>query len=114
MKKKLMTAAVAAALAVPTLAFAAVDVYGLLDIGIQNVKPGSGYAGAKTFINDAQGSGGTRLGFRGTDDIGGGLKGVFVYELGARPDTGALDNASTSTPTPTQQSSCFNARFTAG
>jgi len=101
MKKKLMTAAVAAALAVPTLASAAVDVYGLLDIGIQNVKPGTGYAGAKSFINDAQGSGGTRLGFRGTDDIGGGLKGVFVYELGARPDTGALDNASTSTPTTT-------------
>jgi len=93
MKKKLMTSAVAAALAVPTLAFAAVDVYGLLDIGIQNVKPGTGYAGAKNFINDAQGSGGTRLGFRGTDDIGRGLKGVFVYELGTRPDTGALDNA---------------------
>jgi len=89
MKKKLMTAAVAAALAVPTLAYAAAEVYGLVDIGIQNVKPGTGYTGTKNFINNAQGSGGSRLGFRGTDDIGGGLKGVFVYEIDIIPDTGA-------------------------
>jgi len=39
---------------------------------------------------NSQGSGTSRVGFRGTEDLGGGLKANFVLEMGIRVDDGAI------------------------
>lgn len=85
MNKKLIVAAVSAAFAVPA-AFAEVEVYGrvLAQIGqIDNDSTdGSG------FVMD---NGPTHFGFRGSDDLGNGMKGVFQLEPAVSTDTGAVN-----------------------
>ncbi|MGB4115212.1 MAG: porin [Polaromonas sp.] len=41
-----------------------------------------------------QGSGTSRVGFRGTEDLGGGMKANFLMEMGIRVDDGAITNGS--------------------
>lgn len=85
MKKHLIAAAVAAAVAVP--AMAQVTVYGGLDTGIANFD--SGAAGVSSFtrsVNNVYYT--SRLGFRGTEDLGGGLKAMFQLERTLGPSEG--------------------------
>ena len=97
MKKHLIAAAVAGALAVP--AMAQVTVYGLMDISYQSgeYKDGIGGGAAETDKGSTYGvSGalsGSRLGFKGTEDLGGGMKAGFVYELGLDASTGDVGSA---------------------
>lgn len=102
MNKKLITAVAVATLGASPAVFAAADLYGMLDIGVQIVDPGSSYVGSKTFVNDTQGSGGSLLGWRTSEDLGGGLKALATLELGMFTDTGNLDNQTTALPTATQ------------
>ncbi|WP_101102836.1 porin [Macromonas bipunctata] len=83
MKKTLIALA---AVAATTGAFAqsSVAIYGIVDAGISNAIGGA--TDAQTGINEAAAS---RLGFRGTEDLGGGLKAVFRLEHRFKPDTGA-------------------------
>ena len=90
-KKLVLAAAVAGVLAAPT-AFAQSTFYGHLDVGVQRVDPGEGYNGSDLFLNDQQGSGGSFVGWRATDDLGGGMKGLAVVEVGFFTDTGNFDN----------------------
>ena len=74
MKKHLIAAAVAAAVAVP--AVAQVTVYGLFDAAYTDIKTTTA-AAVTTKTNDYVDSGrmsGSRLCFRGAEDLGGGLK----------------------------------------
>ena len=74
------------------LAQSNVEIYGSVDAGLRN----------KTNVNQAgdsvvtMGSNGTfrsnRLGFKGTEDLGGGLKANFLLESGFNTATGALNN----------------------
>jgi predicted porin len=82
MKKHLIAAAVAGALAVP--AMAQVTVYGVMELGVANsdaatttTKMGSGA------INTS------RLGFKGEEDLGGGMKAIFGLEMRLDPTNGA-------------------------
>jgi predicted porin len=82
MKKHLIAAAVAGALAVP--AMAQVTVYGVMELGVANsdaatttTKMGSGA------INTS------RLGFKGEEDLGGGMKAIFGLEMRLDPTDGA-------------------------
>lgn len=85
MKKHIIAAAVAAAVAVPAMA-QNVSLYGILDAGYSDVSrevtQSSGALGAKegakglSFSNFAT----QRFGFRGTEDLGGGMKANFVVE----------------------------------
>lgn len=66
-----------------------VQVYGIVDLGVEHL---SGVANGaaeesqtRVTINNQQAS---RLGFRGTEDLGGGLKALFNLEAGFAPDTG--------------------------
>jgi len=89
MKKSLIALAALSAIAGVAQAQSSVEVYGLIDQGYNKVES-SGTTTTKTTtvgasVNSANGSGnlnGSRIGFRGTEDLGGGLKAGFVVEYG--------------------------------
>lgn len=87
MNKKFFVFTVLAASAAVASAQSNVAVYGVVDAGL--VRESGGAAGAITKV----GSGvlnGSRLGFKGREDLGGGLAAVFVLESGFLVDTGAM------------------------
>ncbi len=94
MKRSVLALAVLGALSAHALAQSNVTVYGSIDAGLRN----------QTNVNPAgdsrltMGSNGTfrsnRLGFKGSEDLGGGLKANFVLESGFNTATGALNNTS--------------------
>jgi general bacterial porin, GBP family len=86
MKKHLIAAAVAAAVAVPAMA-QDVQVYGILDQGYRDTDINVKLSGVKTKADSTSTVVGgayttQRLGFRGTEDLGNGLKAFFNYEVG--------------------------------
>jgi general bacterial porin, GBP family len=90
MNKKLMTAAVASALALPAgLALADVTVYGTIDTGFRN--QGKVVNGAATaterYITDGSRTT-NRWGLKGSEDLGGGLMANFTLEGQYASDTG--------------------------
>ena len=89
MKKTLLAlAAIAASSAV--FAQSSVTLYGVVDASVESVK------GDKTVTRVTSGNlAGSRLGFKGTEDIGGGLKANFVLESQLNVDTGANNGAAT-------------------
>lgn len=96
MNKKLLAVAVAGALAAPAVAFAqasSVQIYGRANLGIDQWEAKGATAGsaadfkARTRVYDS----GSRLGFRGTEDLGGGLKALFVIESGVNIDNGSAN-----------------------
>jgi predicted porin len=88
MKKTLLAAAVLAACAGTVSAQTNVTIYGLVDIGVAREDNGAP-AGAAWRLDSGIQSG-SRLGFRGTENLGGGLSAIFVLENGFNTDTGAL------------------------
>lgn len=84
MKKSLIAVALLAA----SSAFAQsnVTVYGLVDASIAHEKNGGTASAARL---DSGNQSGSRLGFKGTEDLGGGLKANFVLEAGYNVDDGA-------------------------
>lgn len=74
-------------LSAPVLAQSNVTVYGILDAGITAARPGSG-AGTVKQVDSGIGYG-SRLGFKGSEDLGGGLSANFLMEAGIAVDTGA-------------------------
>lgn len=65
----------------------AVTIYGVMDLGV--VVERGGPAGNVTKLTSGV-AGGSRLGFRGTEDLGGGLSAFFTLESGLLADSGAL------------------------
>ena len=61
-----------------------VEIFGVIDMGVAHL---SGSGSSKTGISSG-GANISRLGFRGTEDLGGGLKAGFWLEAGLDPDTG--------------------------
>ncbi|MBV2204918.1 MAG: porin [Pseudomonas sp.] len=88
MQKKLIALAIAGLVSAPAFAQSNVTIYGLVDMGVayrsDNVAAG---VGSKTSI-DSGIANGNRLGFRGTEDLGNGLKAGFVLEQGFYVDQG--------------------------
>ncbi|HET9645906.1 MAG TPA: porin [Burkholderiaceae bacterium] len=66
-----------------------VTIYGLLDVFLEY-----GKANAHAFREQSGGLNGSRLGFKGTEDLGGGLKANFVLEHGLLVDSGGLHDSS--------------------
>jgi general bacterial porin, GBP family len=85
MKKSLIALAVLSTIAGSVAAQSSVTVYGRIDQGYNNVelKTKAGATTKSTNTGLDGGIGGSRLGFRGTEDLGGGLKANFVFEIGA-------------------------------
>ncbi len=90
MKKSLAAIAVLAAFSGIASAQSAVTIYGIADAGIVNERGGKN--GSVTKLTNGVGST-SRLGFRGTEDLGSGLSANFVLEAGVKLDTGEGDSA---------------------
>jgi len=86
MKKSLLAVAAMTAFVGAAQAQSSVSVYGILDVGYSATSSTTA-AGVATKVAEVNsGSLSTsRLGFRGTEDIGGGLKAGFVAEIGVNP-----------------------------
>ena len=97
MQKKLLTMAVASALAVPAVAFAQVTVYGTIDTGLRNQS--KVYTGVGTDDSQLQVTDGLRTtnrwGLKGSEDLGGGLMANFTLEGQYGSDTGAMGSGAT-------------------
>ena len=85
MQKKIIALAVAGLVSGAAFAQSNVTVYGVVDAGYAYVKSDPAAAGAtKKFSGvEAGGDWGSRLGFRGEEDLGNGLKAVFNLEFGS-------------------------------
>ncbi len=86
MKKSIISLAVLAAATNVAFAQSNVTIYGTVDAGIVNERGGA--AGSTTKVTSGVASA-SRLGFRGTEDLGNGLSAVFGLEAGFGVDTGA-------------------------
>jgi len=88
MKKTILGMAVLTAFASSAWAQTNVTVYGIVDAGIAYRNDGNP-AGKTTSMESGQQSG-SRLGFRGTEDLGGGMSAIFTVENGFNIDSGVL------------------------
>lgn len=85
MQKKLIALALASAFAAPAFAATSnVDVYGVLNVSIDRVDSNQTGKDKSTSVN----SNASRLGFKGSEDLGGGLKAIWQVESGFNADTG--------------------------
>lgn len=87
MKKSLLALAVLGAFAGAASAQTNVTIYGVADVGIQRTDTNVSSA---TWSLDSGIQSGSRLGFKGTEDLGGGLSAIFTLENGYNIDTGTL------------------------
>lgn len=87
MKKSLIVLAVLGTFAGTASAQTSVSIYGLVDAGI--VRESGGPEGSVTKLTSGV-QNGSRLGFRGSEDLGGGLSAKFVLESGFEVDTGRI------------------------
>jgi predicted porin len=75
------------------MAQSTVTVYGVIDVGLEHVSdlpPGAGANGGSMLGVNQGNLAASRLGFKGSEDLGGGLKAVFNLESGLAPDTGTV------------------------
>ena len=89
MKKSLLVLAVLGAVSTMASAQTSVTIYGVVDAGITHEDNGV----ALTNRLDSGNQSGSRLGFKGNEDLGGGLSAQFVLEQGFAVDTGNVADA---------------------
>jgi predicted porin len=92
MNKQLLAAAIAATACGTVSAQSNVQVYGLIDLGLEYITYANAAGDSVTRVSTG-GSNNSRLGFRGMEELGNGLKAVFNLEGGILADTGASDGA---------------------
>jgi predicted porin len=88
-KKNTLAALLLVAFAASAHAQSGVTIYGLADMGL--VQENGGKNGSVTKVSSGIGAT-SRLGFRGTEDLGGGLSAIYTLEAGIFMDTGAIDS----------------------
>ena len=91
MKKKILAAALVASLPLFAQAQSSVTMYGIVDasVGIEDTDtPGTD----STFVVQSGTQSTSRIGFRGTEELGNGLKALFNIEADVNVDTGAGNN----------------------
>ncbi|MPS96332.1 porin, partial [Comamonas sp.] len=68
-----------------------VQIYGILDTAVETMNHVGASSSTLTRMPNLSGSVPSRLGFRGREDLGGGLSASFTLEMGIAPDSGALN-----------------------
>jgi predicted porin len=91
MQVKRLAAALVAAAPLFAAAQTNVTLYGVVDAAVESADAG-GPEGRHTNVQSGDQSG-SRFGFRGSEDLGNGLKAIFNLEAGLAVDTGAQDSA---------------------
>lgn len=84
MKKSLIALAILGGMSGVAMAQSSMTVYGIVDMGYNYNKSGD----QTSHAIDSGLQSGSRLGFKGTEDLGNGLKANFVLESGLNADTG--------------------------
>ena len=87
MKQTIIVAALALLAASAASAQSSVTIYGRLNVSAEQQK-NIGANGTQSVLQNSA----SRIGFKGTEDLGGGLKAGFQLEHGFSPDTGAAAN----------------------
>lgn len=91
-KMPMLAATLAMAGASSVLAQTSVQIYGLIDTAVEHVTNVNAAGNSLTRMPNL--SGGmfpSRIGFRGSEDLGGGLNAIFTLENGFAPDSGAFN-----------------------
>jgi len=107
MQKKIIALAIAGLASTAAFAQSNVTIYGRADMGFTSR---GGYDGAMTAVKQKSefrdgANGGSRLGFKGAEDLGNGLKAIFEVEFGMALDQ--PNNASNGVNTSNQSSAAF-------
>jgi predicted porin len=68
-----------------------VTIYGVVDAAVEHVTDVGTTGGGLTRMPNLTGSHPSRLGFRGNEDLGGGLRALFTLEMGFAPDSGVMN-----------------------
>lgn len=89
MKKSLIALSVLGAFAGAASAQSSVTVFGVVDVGVRHVDN----AGVTQEQVSTDGANSSRLGFRGVEDLGGGLKAGFWLESALAADTGNINSS---------------------
>ena len=87
MKNKLIAGFIASCFAAPVFAQSSITIYGIADAGIQVSRNGKGLSPQTKLVSGI--ADGSRLGFKGTEDMGGGYKAIFNLEARIELDTGS-------------------------
>ena len=85
MKKSLVALALFGAFAATAQAQSSVQIYGTIDAGVAKA------TGTSTAVTKRDNN---KLGFKGTEDLGNGLKAIFQLEIRYESDTGTIENTS--------------------
>lgn len=91
MQRELLAAMGLALSAGGAAAQSSVSIYGVMDAAVEHVRNVGQGGGALTRMPGLTGATPSRLGFRGTEDLGGGLRGLFTLEMGIAPESGTLN-----------------------
>lgn len=90
MKRSIALAALATLASGAALAQSNVNIYGRLNVSVERQKTETTAGGTTTSESIwALQNSSSRIGFKGSEDLGGGLKASFLIEHGFNPDTGA-------------------------
>lgn len=95
MQRNILAAALFAtlpALAIDAHAQSNVQMYGIVDAALSRQDTGTAGQGSNWVVNSGNQSS-SRIGFRGVEDLGDGMKAMFNLEAGVAIDTGAADSA---------------------
>jgi predicted porin len=106
MKKSVLALAALGAFAGAASAQSSVTMFGVVDLGVRTVSNDDRVYGMST-----DGMSSSRLGFRGVEDLGGGLKAGFWLEMGLAADTGR-SNTNGNWGSGTENQLLFNRRST--
>jgi predicted porin len=109
MKKSLLALAVLGTFAGVASAQSSVTLFGIVDVGLRNVKNGNN---PDLWTQSTDGLNSSRLGFRGVEDLGGGLSAGFWLEAGLAADAGNLGGSNGLTAPANGSSNIFNRRST--
>ncbi|MFT4064054.1 porin [Paraburkholderia sp.] len=101
MKQSLLALSILGTFAGTAYAQSSVTLYGLVDAGVmintnaKNVVNGKNVGGRQFQVDSNGGTQGSRWGIKGVEDIGGGLKTIFVLESGINLSNGAFGQGNT-------------------
>jgi predicted porin len=93
MKKSLLALAVLGAFASAAQAQSAITIYGSFDGGVRNLSNVNAAGDDRLTMGSNGTYNSNRIGFKGVEDLGGGLNAHFTLETGYNTGTGGLDNA---------------------